>query len=164
MPNKLALYPGTFDPITNGHVDIIKRTLRQYSSVIVAVSDHARKTPLFTVEERVQMVKDALSGIEDGNKVEVRPFTNLVADFAKSVGAHAIIRGLRVSSDFEYEFRMNRFITKQVPEIELVYFMATKDTLHISSSAIRELASLNGDVSSYVPAHVVPKLQEKSHV
>lgn len=153
-----ALYPGTFDPLTNGHMDVIHRALKQYDELVIAVSDHQKKAPLFTAKERVGMVEKAVAGL---GGVRVISFTNLVADLARAEGATAVIRGLRVTSDFEYEFTMAQYVANQAPEVEMVYLMAGAETLHISSSAVKEIASLGGDVSAYVNVDIQKKLEEK---
>lgn len=155
---KKALYPGTFDPLTNGHMDIIRRTLKLFDEVIVAVSDHSKKSPLFSVEERCMMIEEAMA---DTQNLTVIPFNNLTVNFARQQNAFVIIRGLRVSSDFEYEFTMARFMAEQDRDMEVMYLMAGENKLHISSSRVKEIAKLGGDVSNYVPKIVQEQLEAK---
>lgn len=157
--SKLAVYPGTFDPLTNGHLDIIERSAKQFEHVLVAVSEHQRKDTLFTLDERVAAIQAEISRFDN---VSVAPFTNLLVDFAIEQKADAIIRGLRVNSDFEYEFRMARYIEDQAPDMEVIYLMAKADTLHISSSSVKEIAHLGGKVENYVPDHVLKMLESKN--
>ncbi len=153
-----ALYPGTFDPITNGHMDIIQRGLKLCDEVVVAVSDHGRKNCMFGIDERVKLVEQACA---DMPNVRVVTYNNLLVRCAASVGATVIVRGLRVTSDFDYEFQMQRFITDGDPKLDVVYLMAGNDTMHISSSYIRELSKFGGNVAQYVPTVVNKALQEK---
>jgi pantetheine-phosphate adenylyltransferase len=153
-----ALYPGTFDPVTRGHLDVIHRADRMFDEVVVAVSDHGRKNTLFSVEERCDLVKQT---IEDLPNVTVRPFTSLAVTCAQEEGAKAIVRGLRVTSDFEYEFSMARFMAEQDPSIQPVYLMAGARLTHVSSTAVKEVARLGGDISRYVLPVVESALKEK---
>lgn len=155
---KIAVYPGTFDPITNGHLDIVKRALNIFDKVIVAVSIDSSKNPIFTVEERVKMMKEALIPFE---RAEVDSFKGLMVNYAKKVNAIAVIRGLRAVSDFEYEFQMalmNRHLSK---EIETVFLMPNEKFTYLDSSIVRELANLNGDISDFVPKNVKEELIKK---
>ena len=155
----IALYPGTFDPFTKGHLDITLRAAKQFDKIIVLVSDHSKKKTLFTLEQRIQFVKEAVK--EAGaNNVEVDTFNNLMADYAKEKGACVVIRGLRVTSDFEYEFKMAQFNNEMNPETEFVYLMSNASNLHISSSSVKEIASLGGDVTAYVPTTVNAALKK----
>ncbi len=155
---KRALYPGTFDPVTKGHLDIIERTTHLFDEIVVAVSDHGRKKTLFDVQKRCALLKESLIHLP---QVTVESFTSLSVNFAREHECHALIRGLRVTSDFEYEFTMARFFSEQDPDMEVVYLMANGDKLHISSTMVKEIASLGGDVSSYVPHHVKKAMKEK---
>jgi pantetheine-phosphate adenylyltransferase len=158
MPIRRAVYPGTFDPAHFGHIDIVKRAARVFDEVIVAVYDRPAKKLLFTVDERVAMLQNALDGITN---VRVAKYGGLTVDYVRQVEAFAIIRGLRVFSDFELEFRMALANRRLAPEIEVVNFIADERHLHISSSTVREIASLGGDVSSMVPPQVVEALAAK---
>ncbi len=153
-----AVFPGSFNPIHYGHVDIAKRALRMFDEVYVAVYVHPGKIDLFSAEERVAMVKESL---KDEPRVRVASYNRLTVDYAREMGAQAIVRGLRVFSDFELEFRMALANRRLAPEIEIVTFIAAEEHLHISSSTIREIASLEGDVSSMTPPHVVEALGRK---
>ncbi len=155
MTVRRAVYPGTFDPAHFGHIDIATRAARAFDEVIVAVYDRPAKKLLFTLEERVKMVRDSLKGVTN---VRVAEYTGLTVDYMHQVGAFAMIRGLRVFSDFELEFRMALANRRLAPEIEVVNFIADERHLFISSSTIREIASLGGDVSSMVPPEVAAAL------
>jgi pantetheine-phosphate adenylyltransferase len=153
-----AVYPGSFDPAHFGHIDIASRAARVFEEVHVAVYARPAKTLLFSVEDRVKMIKDALV---DHPNIVVAPYDGLTVDYARKIGAMAIIRGLRVFSDFELEFRMALANKRLAPEIEVVTFIADERHIHISSSTVREIASLGGDVSSMVPPEVRDMLAAK---
>ena len=155
---KTVVYPGTFDPITNGHVDLVERTLHLFDHAIVAVAASHKKKPLFTLEERVELTKEALDGI--GN-IEVCGFDCLLADFVKQRGATGLIRGLRAVSDFEYEFQLANMNRVLLPEMESIFLTPSEKFSYISSTLIREIASLNGDVSAFVPKVVEEALKKK---
>lgn len=154
---KIALYPGTFDPFTKGHLDIALRAARQYDQLIIAVSEHERKVTLFSLQERISLIEAVLKE-NDVQNVKVEGFSNLLANFAVEKGATVVIRGLRVTSDFEYEFKMAQFNNEMNPGLEVVYLMSTAAFLHISSSSVKEISSLGGDVSAYVAKCVKQKL------
>ena len=152
-----ALYPGTFDPVTNGHVDVIGRASRIFDRVVVGVVNNPHhKTPMFTVDERVGFLKEAL----DLDNVEVDVFSELVVDFARRWDAKAIVKGLRVVSDFEYEFQMNQLNRTLAPEIETVYVMASPQVSFVSSSGVKEIAAFGGNVEELVPPAVARRLKE----
>lgn len=156
---RVAVYPGTFDPMTNGHIDLAKRAARLFDRLIVAVysgGDRSPKRPLFTTEERVAMARSSLSDIPH---VEIDTFQNLTVDYARSVGAQTVVRGLRAVSDFEYEFKLAHMYQHLAPELEVVCLMTGSAHSFISSSFIREVASLGGDISDLVPAHVAEALR-----
>jgi pantetheine-phosphate adenylyltransferase len=153
-----AVYPGSFDPIHNGHIDIALRAAKIFDEVIVAIYDMPKKKLLFSLEERSGLAQQAFQGL---NNIRVAPFSGLAVNFVNEVGAMAIIRGLRVFSDFELEFRMGLANKKLAPEIETVAIMTDERHLHISSSTIREIAELGGDVSSMVPPFVAQALTER---
>jgi pantetheine-phosphate adenylyltransferase len=156
---RVAVYPGTFDPITNGHIDLAKRAARLFDRLIVAVysgGDRNPKRPLFTTEERVAMARHSLSDIPH---VEIDTFENLTVDYARSVGAQILVRGLRAVSDFEYEFKLAHMYQHLAPELEVVCLMTSSAHSFISSSFIREVASLGGDISDLVPFHVAEALR-----
>lgn len=153
-----AIYPGTFDPITNGHLDLIARASRLYHKVIVAVAVNRGKAPLFSLEERVDLVKAVVAEYPN---VEVIGFGNLLVDCAKQRGANVIVRGLRAVSDFEYEFQLAGMNRRLAPDLETVFLTPAEQYEFISSSMIREIAQLNGDVSCFVPDLVHQSLINK---
>jgi pantetheine-phosphate adenylyltransferase len=155
---RTAIYPASLDPIHNGHIDIALRAAKIFDEVTVAVYDMPKKKLLFTAEERVNLAKQAFEGITN---IRVAPYSGLTVNYAREIGAMAIIRGLRVFSDFELEFRMGLANKKLAPEIETVSIMTDEKHLHISSSTIREIAELGGDVSSMVPPFVADALQKR---
>ncbi len=155
---RTAVYPGSFDPIHNGHIDIATRASRIFDEVIVAVYDIPKKKLLFTVDERVELAQKAL---QDYSNIKVARFSGLVVNYVQNVGAIAIIRGLRVFSDFEFEFRYGIANRKLAPEIETVAIMSDENHLHISSSTIREIAELGGSVESMVPEFVSDALKKQ---
>ncbi len=153
-----AIYPGTYDPVTNGHVDVITRAARVFDRVVVGVVGNPHhKTPMFEVAERVGFLEVALEGIEN---VEVDVFSELVVDFARRWDARAIVKGLRVVSDFEWEFQMNQLNRHLAPDIETVYVMASPQVSFVSSSGIKEIASFGGNVEDLVPKIVAARLKE----
>jgi pantetheine-phosphate adenylyltransferase len=153
-----AIYPGTYDPVTNGHVDVIQRAAQIFDRVVVGVVDNPHhKTPLFPVGERVAMLKAALEGLEN---VEVDVFKELVVEFARRWEARVIVKGLRVLSDFEYEFQMNQLNRTLAPEIETVYVMASPQVSFVSSSGVKEIAAFGGNVEELVPPAVARRLKD----
>lgn len=161
MPKeRVAVYPGTFDPITKGHTDIIQRASRLVDRMIVAVARNADKGPVFGVDERVEMVRAdiALLPSLNGCEIEVRPFDNLLIHFVRSIGANMLVRGLRAVSDFEYEFQMAGMNARLDPEIETVFLMASDRYQFISSRFVREIARLGGDISKFVSDPVRERL------
>ncbi len=161
MPDSLArvaIYPGTFDPITNGHIDIINRAAPLFDKVIVTLALHTDKNPLFTVEERLEMLHLSVADIPG---VEVAKFTGLVVTFAAKCGASVIIRGLRAVSDFEFEFQMALMNRKQNPEVDTVYLMPDARYTYLSSSIVKEVARHGGNAERFVPPFVLKMLLEK---
>jgi len=154
-----AICPGSYDPVTNGHLDIIGRASEVFERVIVGVVDQAvRKTKtVFTAAERVAFIEEATAGL--GN-VEVKPFSNLLVDFARENSAKVVVKGLRAISDFEYEFEMNQLNRKMAPDIESTYMMAAPEYSFLSSSGVKELAMFGGDLEGLVPPAVARRLQE----
>lgn len=155
---KIAVYPGSFDPITNGHLDIIERAAAIFDQVIVAVSVNAAKSPLFSMDERVELIGKALASF---NNVKVDKFTGLTVDFVTAQGAQVIIRGLRAISDFDNEFQMAVTNKKVQPNVETLFMMAKTDYSFLSSSLIKEIAKYGGCVKGFVPDLVELKLHEK---
>jgi pantetheine-phosphate adenylyltransferase len=153
-----VIYPGTFDPVTNGHIDIIRRARELFDGVVVTVAINPAKTPLFTLDERVYMLKKSLTGFEN---VSVDSFDGLVVDHAHEVGAVGIIRGLRALSDFEYEFQMALMNRKLAGDLTTIFLMPHEKYTYLNSSIVRNLASLKSNVSEFVPAVVVEKLESK---
>ncbi len=155
----IAIYPGAFDPITNGHLDIATRAARLFEKVIIGVYDiPAAKDTLFTAEERVELVRQSVADLAN---VEAESFSGLVVDFARGVGAHTIVRGLRLITDFEREFEMALMNRKLYPDCELVCLMANQKYQFLSSSLLKEVASLGGDINDLVPEAVALALKEK---
>jgi pantetheine-phosphate adenylyltransferase len=153
-----AIYPGTYDPVTNGHVDVIVRAARIFDRVVVGVVDNPHhKRPMFPVPERVEFVKQALEGVDN---VDVDVFKELVVDFARRWDAKVIVKGLRVVSDFEWEFQMNQLNRTLAPEIETVYVMASPQVSFVSSSGVKEIASFGGNVEELVPKQVAARLKQ----
>ena len=151
MSERLAVLPGSFDPLTNGHVSIINRALRLFDTVLVAVTINVRKTPLFTVEERTQMIRSAFP---DEPRLEIDSLSGLLATYAQERGAVALVRGLRAPSDFEYELQMAQMNRHLAETLETVFLTAEATGSYVSSSLVREVASMGGDVSALVPANV----------
>ena len=158
--SRIAVYAGSFDPITRGHEDLIKRSLQFVDRIVVAVATNVSKQPLFTLEERVGFIRAAV-GSDD--RVEVRQFDGLLVDFARSVGASLIIRGLRAVADFEYEFQMALMNRHLAPALETVFMVPSLDTTYISSSLVREIARFQGDVRGLVHPIVADALRVKLH-
>jgi len=155
----IAIYPGTFDPITNGHLDIATRAAKIFEKLIIGVYDTPNKHLLFTTEERVELVRQAIVGLPN---VEVVSFTGLTANFATEVGVKVMVRGLRASADFEREFELAMMNRKLAPELELVCLMARLEYQFLSSSLLKEVASLGGNIENLVPRHVAEALREKA--
>ncbi|MBY0337571.1 MAG: pantetheine-phosphate adenylyltransferase [Acetobacteraceae bacterium] len=153
MPERTGLYPGTFDPVTNGHLDVIGRAARLMDRLVIGVAINTGKGPLFPLEERVELVEAEATAIaaRTGCRIEVRPFTGLLIGFAREVGASMIVRGLRAVSDFDYEFQMAGMNARLDNEIETVFLMASERNHFISSRFVKEIAQLGGDISSFVP-------------
>lgn len=153
-----AIYPGTFDPVTNGHVDIVRRAARVFDRVVVAVYDMPPKRLMFTTEERVKFFAQAVAHLPN---VEVRQFSGLIVNYAREIGVQVIVRGLRIVSDFEYEFEMALMNRKLAPDVEVVCLMSALEYQFVHSSRIKEVAQLGGDISALVPKHVALVLKER---
>ncbi len=157
-----GIYPGTFDPVTKGHLHLIRRASLMVDKLIVAVADSPKKEPFFSYDERVDMLQEDISNLpEKGCEIAVLPFNKLLIHFARDVNATLIFRGLRAVSDFEYEFQMTGMNSKLDPEIETVFLMASDKWQFVSSSFVKEISSLNGDVSEFVTPQVLNKLNKK---
>ena len=154
----LAVYPGTFDPITNGHVDILRRSLKIFDRVVVALADNVRKTPLFSLSERRTMITEALGGEP---RLEIDAFQGLLADYCRKRGAAVVIRGLRALADFEYEFQSAHMNRRLAPDVETMFLMTSEDSFYVSSSLVKEVALMGGDVSRMVPPGVAAALANK---
>ena len=158
MASVTAVYPGTFDPITYGHLDIIERASTLFEKVIVTVALNSTKTPLFSKDERKEMIENVTSGYEN---VSVDVFDGLLVDYAQKMNAGVVIRGLRAVSDFEYEFQMSLTNRKLAPDITTIFLMPNEKFTYLNSSLIRELAKFNADISDFVPEYVKQKLIAK---
>ena len=156
-----AVYPGSFDPITNGHIDIIKRASTLFDKLIIGVTDDNNKESMFDIDERVVMIEGVVKDYDNAN---VQTFNGLLIDFAKLKSAVVIIRGLRVLSDFEYEFKMAMMNRGLSQEVDTLFLMPSIQYVHISSSLIKEVAILGGDISAYVPRNILDKIKRKISV
>lgn len=165
MTPRISIYPGTFDPLTFGHIDIIERAARLGNQLIVAVAENSGKQPLFSVDERTEIVVNEVHRINKTNNlpfpVLVKNFSGLLTDFAESQGAHVVIRGLRAVADFEYEFQMASINKRLHGELETVFLMAAEQQHFVASRFVKEVARFGGDVSSFVPENVAKKLAIK---
>ncbi len=155
---KLAVYPGSFDPLTLGHVDVVHRAARLFDRLILAVAVSARKDTLFSIKERMAMARSLATTMPNVEAVE---FNGLLVDYVRQIGARVIIRGLRAFSDFEYEFQMALTNRKMAPDVEVLFMMPRESYSYISSSVVREIASLGGDTSKFVPPFVHKALKRK---
>ncbi|MFZ4776573.1 MAG: pantetheine-phosphate adenylyltransferase [Terrimicrobiaceae bacterium] len=158
MTLRSAIYPGSFDPVTFGHLDVISRAAHLFESVVVAVATGEGKTPLFSVEDRIQMLRESTAG---NPAIEVVPLKGLLVDFSRDRGIFTVIRGLRAVSDFEFEFQMALMNRKLESRLETVFLTPKEDYTYLSSRIVKEVARLGGDVSPFVPAPVSRKLREK---
>jgi pantetheine-phosphate adenylyltransferase len=154
----VAVYPGTFDPITNGHTDLVKRAAGMFDLVVVGVADNPGKQPFFSVEDRVRLARNVVS---DLSNVRVEAFSGLLVDFAADKGAQVILRGLRAVSDFEYEVQLGAMNKRLAPQIETVFLTAAEEYSFVSSSLVREIAALGGDVTQFVHTAVMAELDKR---
>jgi pantetheine-phosphate adenylyltransferase len=160
LQRSIAVCPGSYDPVTNGHLDVIRRAAGLYDEVVVAVVNRSvrKSSALFGIDERIRFIEQAIAGMSG---VRAEPFSTLVVEFARSVGAKAIVKGLRAISDFEYELELNQLNRRQDPEIESVYLMASPQYSFLSSSGVKELATFGGRIDGLVPDEVARRLQEE---
>ncbi|HEX9696715.1 MAG TPA: pantetheine-phosphate adenylyltransferase [Actinomycetota bacterium] len=159
MSERIAVYPGTFDPITNGHLDIIERARAQFGSVVVAVSQNPSKNPLFPLEERIAIAKEATAGFE---RVSVDSFAGLLVDYVRSRGASVLVKGLRAVTDFDYELQMAQ-MNYRLAGVETMFLVANPEYSFLSSSLVKEVARFGGDVTGMVPAEVLRRLKDRFH-
>lgn len=160
---RVGVYPGTFDPLTNGHIDVIGRAARLLDRLVVGVAVNTGKGPLFSIEERIELVRaetEAIAG-RNGTVIEVRRIDGLLIDFARSVGASMVVRGLRAVSDFDYEFQMAGMNYRMAPDVETVFLMASERHQFIASRLVKEVAMLGGDISSFVPPLTLQRTLER---
>ena len=157
---KTAIYPGSFDPLTNGHLDVIKRSCLMFDKLIIGVTDDNNKKTMFSIDERTAMIADA---VKDYENVSIQTFQGLLMNFAESEDAIVVIRGLRVLSDFEYEFKMAMMNRGLNDKISTLFMMPHINYVHISSSLIKEVSLLGGDISTYVPGNVLERIQRKKN-
>lgn len=155
---RTVIYPGSFDPLTNGHLDIMKRAAKLFDSVVVAVANNEEKKPLFTLQERLALVQESIATMPN---VKVDSFAGLLVDYVERRGGQAIIRGLRAISDFEFEFQLALMNRKLNERVETIFMMPKETYTFLSSRIVKEIARLNGDVSAFVPPHVQAALKEK---
>lgn len=156
-----AIYPGSFDPLTNGHLDILERAVQMFEKVIVTVAVNNKKKAVFTGEERVGLIQEAIRDKDWADKVEVEQFTGLLIDYARKKKVNVLLRGVRQISDFEYEFRMALTNRRLAPEIDTVFLMPDEQLTFISATIVKEIAAWNGDLSSFVPDNVAEALRKK---
>ncbi|MGY6533139.1 pantetheine-phosphate adenylyltransferase [Glycocaulis sp.] len=161
MKQRVALYPGTFDPLTNGHIDIVRRAVKLYDKLVIGIARNEDKRPLFSLDERVEMALDLTREYTGETVIEVRPFSGLLMHFAEEVGAGSIIRGLRAVSDFEYEFQMVGMNQRLNPDIETVFLMADPRHQAIASRLVKEIARLGGDITAFVPPTIKTRVLER---
>jgi len=158
MPRQIAIYPGSFDPITNGHHDIILRGLRLFDRVVVALAINVRKQPLFSLEERIALIRES---VKDEPRVQVDSFDGLLVDYARKRGAKFLIRGLRAVADFEYEFQFAHMNRQLAPDVETIFLPTNEEHFYVSSSVVREVAAMGGDIRKFVPPVAAKALKQK---
>lgn len=158
---RTALYPGSFDPFTNGHLDILQRAMEMYDKVIITVAVNKRKNAVFSGQERVDLIRETIRDYDWADRVEIEQFTGLLIDFARKKGVHVLLRGVRQISDFEYEFRMALTNRRLAPDIDTVFLMPDEQLTFISATIVKEVAAWGGDLSSFVPDNVAAALRKK---
>jgi pantetheine-phosphate adenylyltransferase len=158
---RTALYPGSFDPFTNGHLDILQRAMEMYDKVIVTVAVNNRKSAVFTGEERIRLIDETIRDYDWYSRVEIEQFTGLLVDYARKKKVNVLLRGVRQISDFEYEFRMALTNRRLAPEVDTVFLMPDEQLTFISATIVKEVAAWGGDLSSFVPDNVAAALREK---
>ncbi len=158
MPKRTAIYPGSFDPLTNGHLAIIQRGLKVFDRLIVAVANNPQKRPLFTAAERMRLIAECVG---DDARIEVDSFDSLLVDYVRKKGVHTVLRGLRAVSDFEFEFQLANMNRHLDPDLESIFVMTGADYFFVSASLVREVATFGGDVSAFVPPSVLAALAQK---
>lgn len=156
--NRTVIYPGSFDPVTLGHLEVVRRAAKMFDKVIVAVLINSSKKPSFSIEERIELLRDAVDGLDN---VEVAGFEGLLAEYCRERKVNAIVKGLRAVSDFEYEFQMAIANKKLNPELETIFITANADAMYLSSSMVREIGSMGGDISNFVPECVHDRIVER---
>ena len=161
MLDKLAVYPGTFDPFTFGHLDIVRRSSKLFDRIIISVAENNSKSALFNLDERIEIVSNVISNEKDLDKIEIKGFSGLLVDHVVDIGAVAVLRGLRALSDFEYEFQMAGINARLSNEFETIFLMASENQQFVASRFVKEIHSLGGDVSSFVPKIVMEHLEKK---
>ena len=162
-PARIGLYPGTFDPVTNGHLDVIARAARLLDKLVVGVAINTGKGPMFSLEERAEMVQAEIASIanKNGMSIEVMPFEGLLIDFARKIGASMIVRGLRAVTDFDFEFQMAGMNYRMAPDVETVFLMASERHQFIASRLVKEVAILGGDITSFVPSLTLDRVTKR---
>ena len=161
MREKIAVYPGTFDPFTFGHLDVVKRSSKLFDKIIVSVAENNNKSALFNLDERIKIISDVISNEKDLDKIEIRGFKGLLVDHVIDVGAVAVLRGLRALSDFEYEFQMAGMNSKLGPEIETIFLMASENLQLTSARFVKEIAFYGGEIKNFVPENVLKMFEIK---
>ncbi len=158
MPKRTAIYPGSFDPLTNGHLAIIQRGLKVFDRLVVAVANNPEKRPMFTAAERKAMIIDAVG---NDSRIEVDSFDSLLVEYVRRRGIHTVLRGLRAVSDFEFEFQIANMNRHLLPDLETVFVMTGEDYFFVSARLVREVATFGGDVAAFVPPNVLEALKQK---